>query len=500
VRVRHFVLDQALPEPAATHVRELFAQVDGRELTFSQVARVRSLLNDILRREAGVLTYAVLPPQEVNDGVVRFEIHHGRIEKVALDNRSLVETSTLARYLPTSSSNAAPDLKQIEQAAQRMNALPGIAQVQPVLTPGQAIGTTDVTLQTTPAPRLRGALIADNAGSISSGPRRVGTQLALNSPFGIGDQWQALLLYAPPRGQPDTSKGGHTVIGQTSYELPLGYTGIRGGVSYTRINYRQGGPDQDVLDGNGAADVVSAYVNRPLVNLDQAHLVAGAVIDYTRLRDGFYGFDSKRKSIAGGIKLSGDKSGSMAGKPNIIQFDGVLKTGTLNQRKLGLFDDPAYSTAGRFSKFTGNFQYVQALGGGLSTSVKSSAQWANRHLDSSEQMSLGGVQGVRGYSSDLSGVDNGVVMQAALNLAVKRVPGFTTSVFHDYGRGQINKQRSLEGVANTLSVRSTGIGVNYEYNQKVAISLSRAWRVGPAPQGQPKPSSGQTWLSATLTF
>ena len=522
VDVRRFVLDQPLPEPAATHVRQLFARAEGRRLSFSEVARVRTVLNAILRSDMDVLTYAVLPTQEVNDGTVRFEIHHGHIEKVTLKNNSLVSDTELHQFLPVARirkspnvvhqpeagpTNALPDaagegpsLIDVEHAIRRMSALPGVAQVQPVLVPGQSVGTTDVTLQATADARVNGVLVADNSGSATAGRNRVGAQLFVNSPLGIGDQFQGLLFYAPPKGQARAGEGGHTAIGQLSYDLPLGYTGMRGGVSYTQVQYRQGGANRDLFEGNGAAEVVGAYINKPVIDRDGAHLAIGATLDYKRLRDGFFGVDSKRHSLVGGVKISGYRQGALAGKPNALQFDGSLQIGHLTQAKLGLFESEAFPTAGRFSKFNGNFQYAQGLYAGFTASLKGSAQLASRHLDGSEQMSLSGLQGVRGYGPELLGLDQGAVVQAELARPIDPVPGLSASVFYDHGRGQINKQHGLDGAANTFTVRSAGVALNYQIKRKVAVNLSWAKRVGAMPEGQPVAPGSQTWLSTSLTF
>lgn len=164
--------------------------------------------------------------------------------------------------------------------------------------------------------------------------------------------------------------------------------------------------------------MASVYVNKPLIDRDSTQLIVGATLDYKRLRDGFFGVDSKRHSVLGGIKASGYRQGTLAGKPNALQFDVALQTGDLTQPKLGLFDSEEFPIAGRFSKFNGNLLYAQALPAGLTASLKSSAQLANRHLDGSEQMSLSGLQGVRGYGPELLGVDQGAVVQANLSQSI----------------------------------------------------------------------------------
>lgn len=522
VNVRRFVLDQTLPEPASTHVRQLFSQVEGRRLSFSEVARVRAALNTVLRTDMDVLTYAVLPPQEVDDGTVRFEIHHGRIEKVLLKNDSLVSDATLTRFLPatristspiladwreTGLTNARPDaageapsLSDVEHALRRMTALPGVARVQPALARGQSIGTTDVTLQATADARVNGVLVADNSGSATAGRNRVGAQLFVNSPLGFGDQFQSLLFYAPPKGQARASEGGDTAIGQLSYDVPLGYTGMRGGAAYTQVHYRQGGPNRQLFEANGTAEVAGVYFSKPLIDHDGAQLAVGATVDYKRLRDGFFEVDSKRHSIVSGVKASGYRQAVLAGKPNAVQFDASVQTGYLTQAKLGLFDSEDFPTAGHFSKFNGNFLYAQGLHAGFTASVKSSVQLASRHLDGSEQMSLSGLQAVRGYGPELLSVDRGAVVQASLSRSIDPVPGLSASVFYDHGRGQINKQQALDGVANTFTVRAAGVGLGYQSKRKVTVNVTWAKRIGVMPEGQPVSPGSQVWINTSVAF
>ena len=107
---------------------------------------------------------------------------------VRLRNSSLVSDETLEHYLPTATRiSESSALSDIEPDLRRINALPGVAQVQPAFSPGKTEGTTDVIFQAKPDPRISGAVFADNAGSATSGRNRIGAQLTVNSPFGLGD-------------------------------------------------------------------------------------------------------------------------------------------------------------------------------------------------------------------------------------------------------------------------------------------------------------------------
>lgn len=501
--VKRFELDGDLPASAAQDVRELFAQAEGRDLTVADIVAMRAALNALLRHKVDLLAYAVLPSQKSEDGVVHFTLQRGHVADIAFNNTSLVSDKTVKRYFAAAGEGKEPSIPQVELAARRVGTLPGVADVKPSLAPGKDIGTTDINVQVLPAPRVKGALLVDNAGQPSSGVNRVGAQAAVNSPLGIGDQLQGLVLYTPPFAQSGGAKGGHTTLGLASYELPLGYSGMRGGAQYSRVSYRAGGADQDVLDQYGTADVAGVYVNKPLIDRRNASLTIGGTLDYKKLDDAFFGTHSKRSSVVGGIRATGYTMGLWAGQPNALQFDATLHVGHLGQSQFGALDPggPLFPEqkplAGRFTTFAGNAQFTQRLGKGLAVSLKASVQTASRHLDSSEQMTLYGAQGVRGYET-LASIDRGAAVQAELTKEISAVPGLSTSVFYDAGHGQINK--SAAGQGNSFTAQSAGVGLTYHVGSKVLIGTSYAEGIGATPEGQPNVTRRKIMLNMTMAF
>ncbi|MFD2408105.1 ShlB/FhaC/HecB family hemolysin secretion/activation protein [Azorhizophilus paspali] len=63
---------------------------------------------------------------------------------------------------------------------------PGV-EVRSTLRPGASVGTTDLIVETHPAPLLSDSLDADNHGNRFMGQNRLGLTLNLNSPLGLGD-------------------------------------------------------------------------------------------------------------------------------------------------------------------------------------------------------------------------------------------------------------------------------------------------------------------------
>ena len=512
--LKRIELSEPLPEAAARKASDIFARVEGREITFEELSRVRAALNAMLLRDVDVLTYARIPPQDVKDGTVRFEVEHGHIAGVQFNNRSLVTDKVIKHYLPSEDAQAGKrDLGTLAQMNRRLSSLPGIEKAAVSLNPGMEPGTTTVSVDATPARRIEGALVANNAGSPSSGANMAGAQVNLNSPLGIGDRLQGTFFYAPPVGQGAAGRGGRTSYGVLSYDMPLGYQGVRGGVQYSRIDYKQGGPAElrDVFNGHGTADGVRAYITEPLRDRDDANFAIGGSVETRQLKDSFFELASRRRVIDVAVNTSGFKVGELAGRPNVSSLDAELKGGRVNIGEVGINDDATGDLtqsliAGHFAKLSLNAQYQQLLRPGLGLSLKGSMQLASRHLDPSEQMSLGGSQAVRGYDSNLSSVDQGALFSAALTQDIKQVPGLSASGFYDYGRGQVSRSNIAAGgcgcaiPGNWLTVQSAGAGLNYQLGEKLSVGVSYARQIGRVPLGQIQRKRGQTWLNVKLAF
>lgn len=500
LHVERFELNEALGEPLDSDIARLFAGAAGHDLTFEQITIVRMQLNALLRRQLGLLVFAVLPEQDASNGIVRFRIVRGHVESIELNNRSRVSDATLERFVPGAGAHGAalrsitrPDLGDLQHAAQIARTLPGVASVTPLLTQGDTEGGTRVVLDVAPEPAIEAAAIADNAGSPSTGRYRVGAQMTANSPLGIGDRARVVAYNAPSALQDRDGAHGKTWIGLASYDVPLGGAGTRGGVQYSRVQYALGGPLQDL--GDGYADVIGAYLKHPLLSAPNDDLSVGVAYNRKLLKDAFFSYAFRRRSNVASVTLNGSHFGDWKGRPNGLQYALTADAGDVRQLDVGLGDP---STQGPFVKWGGSADFTQTLWPGANVRARMSAQFASRHLDPSEQMSLGGPNAVRAYGYDSPSVDQGAVASVDLTQQIAAMPGLSARVFVDAGRGQINKSRSLAGADNTWNARGYGVGASYQYKARARVDVSHAFRIG-APAGQ-RPDSGQTWVTATLAF
>ena len=107
------------------------------------------------------LVRVILPPQTVTGGVVQFEIARGHIESISIENNSDVTTQRIREILE-SSIEQQPSLREIDRNTRLAEEIPGVASVEPVLSPGHESGGTVVTVNVEPGKRFYGAAVIDD--------------------------------------------------------------------------------------------------------------------------------------------------------------------------------------------------------------------------------------------------------------------------------------------------------------------------------------------------
>lgn len=477
----------------------LQAQVDAtvapyrdREMSLTDVRNVAVQVTGVLLDNGEAISYAYVPQQEIVNGVVRLSILRGHVEGIALRrNQSLVGDATLQRYLDEGVTPAG-DIQTAQDQLSRLGDLPGVGPIAPTLSPGKTPGGTIVTVDAEPSERVNGVFVADNAGSRVSGRNRLGTQLSVNSPLGLGDRLQAVLYGAPDAIQFNhDSDGGNTWIGRVSYDLPFGSRGARGGVSVSRVNYTLGGLYNDL--GEGDATVYSLYGSYPLVRSASDNIDLSANLDYKRLTDTLFDEANRRSAAALSTQVSGSRQGRFAGMPNILQYQFGMTGGDLHNSDAW----NGAQTRGTYFKATQYAKLSQGVYRGMYVDASIQAQQASRNLDGSEKMSLGGPGAVRAYSNDTASADSGYIASFQLNVAVPSVNGLTTQVFYD--RAHATVQKFVSRGPNAVTMDGYGLGLNYSIAKRVELNLSHARRIGSDPLLGPQ-HRAMTWVSAAVRF
>ena len=129
---------------------------------------------------------------------------------------------------------------------------------------------------------------------------------------------------------------------------------------------------------------------------------------------------------------------------------------------------------GSFDKTLINFYYSQWINENLNFKTSGLAQFSNKNLDSSEQLSLGGITGVRAYPSGEASGDQGYKLTAELqtNLSEFLNNDVSATLFYDYGRIQQYKDPSNITLTTPNKYSLSGWGVAFDFNPNQDFSLS----------------------------
>lgn len=471
----------------------LVAGGEGTTLTLARLQALAQRITDYYRVHGYPLARAIVPAQTLSEGVVHLRVIEARYGEVKLDNHSRVRDGLLQATLAPLTTGAPVDEGTLDRRLLLLDQLPGVTS-HATLSPGFAVGTSDLTVQTTPTPLITGDASVDDAGNAYTGRARVGANLAVNSALGLGDQ---LSLSA-------VTSGSDMDYGRLAYELAVNGAGTRVGAGYSALRYQLGHALAD-LQAHGTAGDGSLWLTQPLVLSPNASLSARLAFDDKHLHDEVdsSGLHNDRQIRDWSAGLSGARRDAL-GAGGITTLSAGVTRGNLS------FDDAAAqaadavtaNTQGTFTRWDGSLTRLQALTTSTRLYLALSGQHSSRNLDSAEQFLLGGPDSVRGYAvSTLAGAC-GYLATVELRHDLP-LPGgqWQGSVFADEGGITVNPQPWPGATgSNHGTLSSAGLGLDWSSPAHWAAKLQLATPVGATPEIAGERPSMEAWVQLSARF
>lgn len=471
---------------ATAELQALLADLPGRQLSLGELRAAAARITQLYRERGYALARAYLPAQTIENGVVTIAVLEGRYGSIEVDSTANVRGAALAplaRLQPGEVVRA----ESLEQALLLLQDTPGL-QVKGVLSPGAAVGTSDLQVQLQPGQRLTGMIGLDNHGNRYTGEYRLNGHVAFNNPLGLGDQLSLRLLGSNER----------QLYGRVAYQLPVGPWATQVGAAYSDMDYELG-RNFEALDATGRARIASVFALQPLLRTRDASLYLQLQYEDKRLRDEIRLFStlSKKHSQVASITLSGNASDGWLGGA-MSAFSLGWSRGDLNIKDAAerTLDAATARTEGQFHKLNASVVRLQQLAGPWSLYAQAQGQLANGNLDSSEKMTLGGANGVRAYPQGEAAGDEGWLGSVELRYSLNTY--WQLAGFVDHGQVRMNK-RPWQAGRNHRSLSGAGVGINWSqggWSARTAL----AWRLGNAEAESAKRRSPQLWLTAMRAF
>lgn len=459
----------------------------GQPLSLAQLEAAAQQAAAHLRAKGYPLVQAYLPPQKIQDGVVRIALQEGALDGasglngiVVRSNASPVKDSTVAAMLAQGAPAGKPiQAAELERALLVAGEVPGIKKVQAELTPGSVAGTTKVEADVESAGLFNGAVWADNYGNRHAGIARLNTQLNLNSPLGYGEQ---LSLNATKSDSLDS--------GKVAIQLPVGHRGAKVGVSASSMNVDMGITTDVPRNLSGDTKVVSLFGSLPLTRSGTANTTLTASLDKKDMKNSLstLALDDRQITMLS-LGLNGDRYDSWGGR---LGWSAVLSAGDNDlSGDLGYaaLDDASARTGGGFQKLNLAVSRLSRLdkAGNYQLALSLSAQLASKNLDNSEKLQLGGPSGIRAYPMGEGLGDDGWLANAEVRTSLGKFAGGDVTLFGFVDAGGIKQYKHTwngalpAGKPNQYTLAGAGVGMKLSYDDKGGVSITVANKLGSNP-------------------
>lgn len=462
---------------SSAQLMTVLGDVIGKSFDMAGLRTLVSTLEQHYRDQGYPFARVLIPTQSLAGGVLELEVVEGRYDTVSTSGDATLAAQA-APFLNGLKPGSVIESGPLERSTLILGDVPGI-RVVPVMRPGTGPGTGSLDVQVVEAPRIKGGVGLDNQGNRYSGEYRAQGDMAINRLLMLGDELSARGLYTNQ----------HTWLGQIAYALPLGYSGLRGNLSYAQTDYELG-KEFSSLGATGLAKITTAGISYPLIRSQKTNLILGASYQHTRLddRQSQSSYHKATRSHALPISLQFDHRDALGG--------GGLTYGRLQITPGRLKGDDTSGPMDKYSFTKTNLQVarLQRLTDTLTLFVNFNGQHSNRTaLDGSESFSLGGPNGVRafpvGEATDARGWLTQIELRYALNAQ------FSPYAFYDTGS---TPRGNTDATRRTLGGAGAGLRFNHD---RFSADISVAWKTkGGDAISDSKQRDPRVWASVSYRF
>jgi hemolysin activation/secretion protein len=441
----------------------------GRKVSQADLVRIATDIGEAYRRAGFHLSRAIVPPQDIAGGTVRFQVIEGAICELELKGDGAGRFGVRALLDPVLAEQPSR-LTTLERQLMLVNGRPGVRIADTQL---EEIGTASgrfrlvVSVKTWHVYAFAGL---DNLGSSAVGPWQGYATAAYNSMVTPGDTL-ALNLSTTP-GDPRQLR-----FARLSYDMPVGIDGLRIGASGLYSEVWPGDWRRLIADNTKTAAFELRASIIPLQSQKQT-LTLTLSAGYT---------DVAERDFWGPIYRDAIRTVSLNGDYRLQDNFGGTNYLTVNWRQgldvLGASgnNDPwvsVWGAAPNFSALNYWFTRYQTINDAWSIRLASAGQLASGPLYLSQQFYLGGIAFGRGYgAAEISG-DNGIAGSLELRfdhkLNYKYFTGFQIYSFVDSGLVWWDGVRPSDGTALT----SAGGGIRLFLGDDLRADLGVAVPLG----------------------
>lgn len=469
-----FILTGVLVEGATVYpageFEALYRGMLGREVSLLDVQELRDAISAKYRADGYLLSQAIIPPQELSDGIVRITVIEGYIADVKVEG-DVPDSRNLIRRMAEKIGRSRPArLADLERYVLLIDDLPGL-EASTVLRPSPDMpGAADL-IVVVRRTAFGGFAAADNRGSVAIGPGQLSAGLEANSLLGLNEQTFVQIAMAE-----QTEELKYLLV---RHDEVLNTEGLRLSASGSASRTRSGGA-LAALDPLGKSEVYRLRLSQPLIRSRSRTLTVTAGLNYLNSTTELLGapFSEDRVRFLA-LEASYDFADTLLGTERPASTVLAVQAG----RGLDILDatesgSPGLSRAnGRsdFTKISVEATRVQSVAPRISLALSFAGQLSADPLLSSQQFGLGGARYGRGYEpSEITG-DHGaaVTVEARYGLPLQ-LPNSNAQFYAYYDAGKVWAKAPLPGEPDDRALTSAGIGLRLSLARRITAELELA--------------------------
>ena len=432
---------------------KLFKKYMRKRISLRVVYGIAQTITNMYRNDGYILSKAVVPPQQIDRGIIRIDVIEGFINKVNLQGDVTGPKALLNKYRKKLLNSKPLLSKDLERYLLLVDDLPGLT-VKSVLTPSDVQpGATDLTL-ILQSKNFNGGVGIDNRGTKFNGPVQFSTNANTNSLFNLYERigFQGVV----------TKDTNELQFFSGFYEMPVSSEGTKIYFSGSSSKSQPGG-ELAQFNVNGKSNTLTLRATHPFIRSRSKNL--NAVLGFTSRNSTtkFLGdTDSKDKLRIANLGLSYDFVDNYRGV-NLVSFNWSQGLGILGASESGSLKLSRREGRSSFTKFSGEALRLQQLSPSWMLLGAMSWQYSSEKLLASEEFGVGGPKFGRGFdASEITG-DHGISFKLELQKAfqinkayIKDIQAYT---FIDYGTVW-NRLGTATG-STKQDISSTGLGFRF---------------------------------------
>jgi hemolysin activation/secretion protein len=436
-----------------------------RPLSFAELLEARSLITQYYVDFGYVTSGAYIPPQELQEGIVKIEIVEGRLEDIQITGNSRLSSDYIRSRIELASEPPL-NIPRLVEALQLLQLDPLVDKISAELSAGPIPGVSLLEIDVTEADSFSIAATIDNGRSPSVGTFRQKAELRQGNLFGIGDAFN--FGYTNTEGSDVFDVGYSIPFNARNGTIRLGYSTSSSGVIE---------PPFDDLDGDGSSPDIESESRSYEISLRQPLILTPT----TEFAIGLTGSRQESETSLLNIPFPLSPGADDLGRTRIsslrffqewTQRSEQEVFALRSQFSVGLdFLDATINETdpdGEYFSWRGQAQWVRLLAPETLFLIRTDLQLANQTLLPLEQFGLGGTESVRGYRQDVLLTDNGWLASMEVRIPLFNEPEDEIVLqlvpFFDFGVAW-NSSDNPDPVENTLA--SLGVGLQFRYGDNL---------------------------------